>query len=267
MSTRLSPVTLTTDFGTADHYVAQMKGVILGIAPAAPIVDVTHEIGPQDVRRAAFLVADLAEAFPKGTVHVAVVDPGVGTERAILAVEARGQYYVAPDNGLLTLVLKQKPASVVSIENPQFRRTVVSSTFHGRDVMAPAAAHLAGGVPLAELGPPLARPPVLLEDTAPVVSEGRIDGAIAWVDRFGNLVTNVPAADLTRFVSKPLRVRASAHEWVGLMRFYAQAREGEALLLVGSSGRLEIAVNGGSAAERYGLRAGAKVVVDHLEKR
>lgn len=262
MSAPLPPVTLTTDFGETDHYIAQMKGVILGIAPAATIVDVTHAIPPQDVRRAAFLVADLAEAFPPGTVHVAVVDPGVGSDRAILAVNAGERIYIAPDNGLLTAVFDRHPdAAAVSITNPAYRRASVSSTFHGRDVMAPAAAHFLLGIPIAELGPPLDRPPVRLEGMSPVASPGRIDGSIAWVDRFGNLIANVPAEAVAPFPPERLRVRAGAHELVGLRRFYAEVAPCEPLLLVGSSGRLEIAVNGGNAAERLGIRPGDGVVI------
>jgi hypothetical protein len=263
MSAALPPVTLTTDFGETDHYVAQMKGVILGIAPAAPIIDVTHAIPPQDVRRAAFLIADLGDAFPPDTVHVAVVDPGVGSERAILAVAAGGWFYVAPDNGLLTTVFERWPdATTVVVTNRVYRRACVSSTFHGRDVMAPAAAHLVNGVPLGAFGPPLSRPPVRLDGMNPVVSTGRVEGAIAWVDRFGNLISNVPLEMVAAFPAERLRVRVGRCELVGLSRFYAEVPQDEALLLVGSSGRLEIAVNGGSAAERYGIEAGTRLVVD-----
>lgn len=268
MSAPLPPVTLTTDFGGTDHYVAQMKGVILGIAPAAPIIDVTHAVPPQDVRRAAFLVADLGDAFPPGTVHVAVVDPGVGSDRAILAVAAGGRFYVAPDNGLLTGVFDRcRDARAVVVGNPACRRPAVSPTFHGRDVLAPAAAHLLNGVPLDEFGPPPGRPPVRLEGMTPVVADGRIEGAVAWADRFGNLMTNVPAAAIVGFAPERLRVRVGPHEFVGLRRFYAEVPKGEALLLVGSSGRLEIAVSGGSAADRYAVQAGARLVVEETGNR
>lgn len=268
MSAPLSPVTLTTDFGETDHYVAQMKGAILGIAPAAPMIDVTHAIPPQDVRRAAFLVADLGDGFPPGTVHVVVVDPGVGSERAILAVAAGGWNYVAPDNGVLTAVFDRWPdASVVAVTNVKYRRPTVSATFHGRDVMAPAAAHLVSGVPLGELGPPLERAPFRLGGMTAVVLADRIEGTLAWADRFGNLITNVPAEFLASIPSERLRVRVGAHELVGLRRFYAEVGRGEALLLVGSSGRLEISVNGGSAEARYGVCTGTRIVVDEIDDR
>lgn len=263
MSAPPAPITLTTDFGTADHYVAQMKGAILAIAPAARIVDVTHAVPPQEVRRAAYLVADLADAFPPGTAHVAVVDPGVGSERAILAVAAEGQFYVAPDNGLLTLVLdRHRDAEGVAVTNPQYRGPVVSSTFHGRDVIAPAAAHLVSGVPLAELGPPLAQPSVRLHGLVALKTGDRIEGEVAWPDRFGNLITNVPASMIAGLPPDRLRVSFGLHSLMGLKRYYAEAEPGDPLLLVGSSGRLEIAICGGSATERFGISTGIRVVVD-----
>ncbi|MDQ3332098.1 MAG: SAM-dependent chlorinase/fluorinase [Planctomycetota bacterium] len=224
MSASLPPVTLTTDFGRTDHYVAQMKGVILGLAPQAAIVDVTHEIPPQDIRRAAFLIADLAEAFPPGTVHVAVVDPGVGSDRAILAVSAGGQFYIAPDNGLLTLVLQRHgDADVVQIANAAYRRRKVTSTFHGRDVMAPAAAHLLNGLPLRELGERLERSPVQLEGMTPIVCGERIEACVAWIDRFGHLVTNVDAGLIRRIEPGRVRAKLGTHtvsQWRG---YYAES--------------------------------------------
>jgi hypothetical protein len=262
MSASLPIVTLTTDFGTSDHYVAQMKGVILSRAPGAPIVDVTHEIPPQDVRRAAYLIADLADAFPPGTVHVAVVDPGVGSERAILAVESHGQYYIAPDNGLLTHIFLRGDAKRVVISNPVIRRENVSNTFHGRDIMAPAAAHLVAGGSLEDLGPRPEKRSMWIMGFVPNVYSDRIESNVAWVDRFGNLVTNVHASLLATFPRERLRVSIGSGRLEGLKQFYAEAPKGEPLLLVGSSNRLEIAVNGGSAAERFGVSAGAKLVVD-----
>jgi S-adenosyl-L-methionine hydrolase (adenosine-forming) len=263
MSAPLPPVTLTTDFGITDHYVAQMKGVILGLAPGAPIVDVTHEIPPQDVRRAAHLIADLADAFPAGTVHIAVVDPGVGSDRAILAVASGGQFYIAPDNGLLTHVfLRAELPSVVVISNPLIRRKSVSNTFHGRDVMAPAAAHLVTGGALSDLGPKPEKSPVRVPCSSGTIFPDRIESQVAWVDRFGNLVVSVPADMLTKFPPERLRVSIGPRQLLGLKRFYAEVPTGDPLLLVGSSGQLEIAVNGGSAAERFGASAGARVVID-----
>ncbi|MGC1274559.1 MAG: SAM-dependent chlorinase/fluorinase [Planctomycetaceae bacterium] len=262
MSAPLPPVTLTTDFGTSDHYAAQMKGVILGLAPGTPIVDVTHDVAPQNVRGAAWIVADLAEAFPAGTVHVSVVDPGVGSERAILAVESLGQFYIAPDNGLLSLIFDRPSTSVVAITNPHNRRSVVSATFHGRDVMAPAAAHLVCGRPLADLGAPLDRSPVRLTGLEPIVSAERIEGTVVRIDRYGNLVTNIRVDLLDGLPLDRLRVAFGHVELVGVNRCYVDAAEGHAIVLLGSSGFLEIAINRGNAAVRFDVREETAVVVD-----
>lgn len=261
----MPPIALLTDFGTSDHYVAQMKGVILGIAPGVSIVDVTHEIPPQDVRRGAFLLDDLHRAgvFCAGTVHVAVVDPGVGSERSLVAVAADDQFYIAPDNGLLTLILdRASTTDIISLSKQQFQRSAVSSTFHGRDVMAPAAAHLARGLPFRELGTRYEREPVRLSNLHPVILPRQIEGSIAWVDRFGNLVTNINVDLLSEIPSDRLRLTCDRRKLVGLKRFYAEVPAGEPLLLIGSSGRLEIAVNGGSAAHLFGASAGDRVIVD-----
>ena len=184
MTAPFAPVTLTSDFGTSDHYVAQMKGVLLRLVPGVPIVDVTHEIPPQNIRRAAWMIADLAATFPPGTIHVAVVDPGVGTSRSILAVAADGQFYIAPDNGLLSLIFDRSTTTIV-LPSMDADRDAVSSTFHGRDLMIPAAAHLALGRSLAALGSALDRPPVLLEDLAPVRYADRIDAHDCRFDAIG----------------------------------------------------------------------------------
>ena len=267
MSTPPPIITLTTDFGQTDHYVAQMKGVILGLAPQTPIVDVTHEIPPQDVHRAGHLIADLADAFPSETIHVAVIDPGVGSERKVIAVRAEGQFYIAPDNGLLSLVFNRRRVDdVVSIENERFRRQTVTATFHGRDIMAPAAAHLANGVSIEELGPRLERP--VRRSFGPVPSvffEKKIVGSVAWIDRFGNLVTNIQGELLREWDRSRVRVSIGAHSVCVLRRYYAEAPAGEALLLIGSSGKLEIAINGGSAADLLKVSAGTLLTVEQAD--
>ena len=256
----MPPLTLTTDFGTADTYVAQMKGVILARVPTATIVDATHAVPPQDVRRAALLVADLADAFPPGSVHVAVVDPGVGTCRAILAAAAGGQFYLAPDNGLLTVIFDRQPAAAVhAVTNPQHRRAAVSQTFHGRDIFAPAAAALLAGVPIEELGPRVTDCVRLDGLTAMWEPDGLV-GHIAWADHFGNLVTTIPAAWMPEDPAR-LRLCVGQHTLHGLRQCYADVPPGTPLVLVGSSGRLEIAVNGGSAAAVLQITAGTVVRV------
>ncbi|MEW6751068.1 MAG: SAM-dependent chlorinase/fluorinase [Candidatus Latescibacterota bacterium] len=254
-------ITLTTDFGLQDYYLAAMKGVILGIAPAACLVDVTHEVPAQDVRRAAFVLRHAACWFPAGTVHLAVVDPGVGTARLGLAVRAQGQLWVGPDNGLFTFLWRAPDLEVRAISPGELTAPPPSATFHGRDLFAPAAAHLASGVALGRLGPPVARPQTLPQ-LDPLRAAGRTEGQVVHVDRFGNLVTNIGIADLP---GPPERVRVrpgGGREVRGLARTYGDAPAGELLALIGSAGLLEISVGGGSAAALLGAGPGQPVVVE-----
>lgn len=185
-------VTLTTDFGTRDAYVAAMKGAILGIARSVQLVDVTHEVAPHDVAEGAYALEAAAPYFPPGTVHVGVVDPGVGTARRGLAVVARGQVFVGPDNGLFTPFLGGDDWTAFELAAPEYRLRAVSRTFHGRDVFAPAAAHVAAGVDPARLGPRVTDP-VRLPWPAPRRTGAGVAGVVVHVDRFGNLVTSIPA--------------------------------------------------------------------------
>ncbi len=254
-------VTLTTDFGTRDPYVAAMKGVILAGCPGARVVDLSHEIAPQDVVEGALFLAGAVPFFPPGTVHVAVVDPGVGSARRPIAAAAGGQTVVCPDNGLLTVLARDHPVDAAhAIESRGFTRDEVSATFHGRDVFAPAAARLAGGAPIAEAGPAVA-PSLLarIDLPVPVIDpRGRVYGTVIHVDRFGNAITNLARADLP-----PGATHCAAGEHlVPLRRTYADAAAGEALALFGSAGLLEIAVNRGRAADRLGLRRGDTVTLE-----
>jgi S-adenosylmethionine hydrolase len=225
-----------------------MKGVIAGIAPDARVIDLTHEVPAQDVQTGAFQLLTAHRYFPAGTIHVAVVDPGVGTERAIVAVRAGHHLFVGPDNGVLLWSVQAAggPITGVRIENRQYALAQVSATFHGRDVMAPAAAHLAIGVPLESLGPP----------SAPLAGQRFPEprdwwGVVVHVDRFGNCVTNLPPAN------------AAALEVLGrrlpVASAYAAASAGQAVAVAGSAGFLEVAVNGGSAAARLGIARGTPV--------
>lgn len=256
-------VTLLTDFGTRDAYVAAMKGVLLRIAPEATLVDISHEVPPQGVAEAAYLLGEASRWFPPGTVHLVVVDPGVGGARRGLAVRSGGQSFVAPDNGVLTRVLcRDKAERIVELVEPRYRLPVVSPTFHGRDVFAPAAAHLARGVPLEGFGP-LVDDPVLLDWAKPRLLAGEvIVGHVVHVDRFGNLVTDIPP-DL---IGDPERAVVSVGELRvrGVRATYSQVARGEALALVGSHGHLEVAVREGSAAEVARARAGDKVRVERV---
>ncbi len=193
----MSIITLTTDFGEADHYIACMKGVILQHAPSARIVDVTHLIQPHHVVHGAFVLWQIIDYFPEGTIHIAVVDPGVGTARRLVAARYNDQTFLAPDNGLLSLVHRDHALQQLrAIENTRLFRTEVSATFHGRDILAPVAAHLAEGTPFEDLGPIIDRLDILDLGRATSLPNGGLEGRVLYVDRFGNLISNISQADL-----------------------------------------------------------------------
>ncbi|HJU90831.1 MAG TPA: SAM-dependent chlorinase/fluorinase [Gemmatimonadaceae bacterium] len=242
-------ITLLSDFGTADGYVGEIKGVLLSALPLAAIVDITHDVAPQDVDGARLAVARYWRRFPEGTVHLVVVDPGVGTARAAIAVASDGRSFVGPDNGVLSPALLVAGARVVELPVP----AGASHTFHGRDVFAPAAATLASGVPIDDLGTPLLDPIVRRTPEARRTDDGEIEGEVISVDRFGNLITNLVAP-------RGGSVRIGDRE-VPLGRTYADAASGAVLALVGSSGLVEIAVRDGSAANSLGLTRGARVIL------
>jgi hypothetical protein len=257
----MSIVTLTTDFGTSDNYVAQMKGVILGIAPEVQLVDVTHAISLQDVSRGAAILEEIAAVFPAGTIHIAVVDPGVGGPRALVAAEAAGQRFLAPDNGLLVpVILRFPPARVHRLAAERFWRKPVSATFHGRDILAPVAAHWSLGADLADFGPPFdVATLVALPANAPRRLAAALVGQIDSIDAFGNLITNVREADLPAGDRCAIAIRIGARQTIGISRCYSDRPPGCLLALVGSSGRLEIAINGGNAAKELDVARGAEL--------
>ncbi|MCI0587511.1 MAG: SAM-dependent chlorinase/fluorinase [Planctomycetes bacterium] len=257
-------VTLTTDFGSRDGFVGVMKGVILGIAPDARIVDLSHEVAPQSVREAAFLLQAAWPYFPGGTVHVVVVDPGVGSDRAILAARRRGQVFLAPDNGALTGVLEAdgEAVEIRRLQAARFALPKVCATFHGRDVFAPAAAHLLRGFPFEDAGPLLPGWRRLPLPKSEATSEGAIRGEVVLVDRFGNLVTNVGASALAGLgPASSLVVEVGGEKIRGLVPSYRYGELGRAAALVSSFDTLEIAVPMGSAAASLGVGVGAAVVV------
>jgi S-adenosylmethionine hydrolase len=255
-------ITLLTDFGTRDAYVGAMKGVILGIAADATIVDIAHDLPPQDVHEAAWLLRTSFAYFPPGTVHVAVVDPGVGTERRAIAARAGGMMFVGPDNGVLSWALTAAgDARAVEISNRAYMRDHVSDTFHGRDVFAPAAAHLANGVPLDSLGPPVADP-MMLSWPAPRMFDDRIECEVAHVDRFGNLITSLDRQTLDAWRrDAPVWIEIAGETIDSLARTYGAAPPGALVALFDSSDHLEIAVCDGSAASRLHAARGETVVV------
>ncbi len=265
-------ITLTTDFGSKDPYVGVMKGVVLGRSPDARLVDLTNDVAPQVVVEGAFLLQSAWRYFPEGTVHIVVVDPGVGTERRRLALRVAGHFFVGPDNGVLSAALTDsargprapgtayeartialpRDAEAASIEDEAMMITPVSATFEGRDVFAPVAAALSRGVGLTRLGPPLREIQLLPAFRAPRTAR-QVEGLVIHVDRFGNVVTDIRKEDL----SYPFVFTIGEERVEGLARTYG---ESDGLCaVVGSSGYLEIALAGGSAAERLGVARGAPV--------
>ena len=259
-------ITLLTDFGTDDEYVGVIKGVILSICPTASVVDISHHIEPQNIVGAAFFIPTYPQYFPPGTIHVVVVDPGVGTERAIIAMSIKNQIFIAPDNGILTLLLeKNTPEALVRIEAPEYCLFPVGRTFQGRDVFAPIAAHLATGIDLKKLGSQLVPEQIVtLRIAKPYLSENNeLIGQIVSIDRFGNLITDIEADMLTGFCRE--KNRPEPVVWVGDGRVkgmsdsYADVAPRKPVAVVGSRGCLEIAVNQGSAKKYFGARPGDPV--------
>jgi S-adenosyl-L-methionine hydrolase (adenosine-forming) len=255
-------IALLTDFGTKDHYAGTVKGVVLSICPEATCVDITHEIPPHDVLAGALELAAAYRYFPGGTVFVVVVDPGVGSGRRAIAAEAGGHWFVAPDNGILTLVFKEAPPRrVVELTERRYARPTVSRTFEGRDRFAPAAAWLARGTELAAFGRTV-NDWQTLNVPEPAVTDAQIIGEVLRVDRFGNLVTNVDRRTFDRFVNADsIEIVAGTARVDEVLLTYADAQPGVLCALFGSSEHLEIAVNGGSAAERLALGRGARITI------
>lgn len=264
----MAVISLITDFGYQDEYAGLMKAVILGINPRASIVDISHAVEPQDIVQAAFLLESAYPHFPPGSIHLVVVDPGVGTRRALLYLEANGHRFLAPDNGVLSLLMNPlQPVAVRRLDNPALWRPRVSATFHGRDILAPSAAHLSNGVDARQLGPPLDPSAMtLLPDLrAQRLQDGTIVGRIVHIDRFGNLVTNMEASLLLdeegKATEPPALIRLAGQTIVGIRRAYAEVEAGRPLALIGSRRYLEIAVNGGSAKSYFNVRQGDTVAV------
>jgi S-adenosylmethionine hydrolase len=259
-------ITLLTDFGTSDAYVGIMKGVILGISPEARIVDLTHAVPPQQVLPAALLLRSAVPFFPPGTIHVAVVDPGVGSARRALLIETAHGWLIGPDNGVLSLAAAPATAAparrvVRHITNETFLRHPVSRTFHGRDVFAPVAAQLSRGADPQACGPVLDS---IVELAVPVVqcTPGRLTGTVLYADRFGNLVTNIDSDTLSTFLVGTLSVSINDTQVAGPVETYAAVPPGMPLAIVGSWGMLEIAVRNGSAADTLAAAVGTPVIVN-----
>ena len=261
-------ITLTSDFGLADEFVGVMKGVILGLAPGVRIVDLSHQIAAHDLRQGAFLLASAWRFFPAGTVHVAVVDPGVGSARRIVLVESGGQLFLAPDNGLLSLVMGAGGSGRAwQVDNRELFLAEISATFHGRDIFAPVAARLAGGMAPGRVGLPLAPADLVrLDELLPRVDRRlkRVTGRVEQVDRFGNLVTNISGPLLAEVYGPGLaglRVSCGDREIKGLSATFSRVAVGELAAVLGSRGYLELAVNLGRAEALLNGRIGVTVMV------
>ncbi len=259
----MSLITLTTDFGLADSYVGAMKGVILGIDPTATIVDISHDIAPQDVREAAYIIYTAYPYFPPDTVHVVVVDPGVGSRRRALALRTAQACFLAPDNGVLSYVLaREGMREAVSLTNSRYHRRTVSHTFHGRDIFAPVAAHLARGVPLTEVGEPLTEIVTFSLPQPRVLPDGDVVGHVLHIDRFGNLILDVREGDF--ILGGGIILEVAGRRIQGLGRTFTDVSAGELVAYIGSSGHLEIASREGNAAQSLGVKRGDKILLYHL---
>jgi S-adenosylmethionine hydrolase len=267
----MSVITILSDFGTPDEYAGIMKGVILSICPSVSIVDITHQVDPQDIAQAAYLIPVSYRFFPQGTVHLIVVDPGVGSQRDILAVDYGGHVFIAPDNGVLTLLMnREKSDTIVRVHNAEYFLKPVSATFHGRDIFAPVGAHIVNGTGLEDLGTKIDIEDIVqLEDLNCRLSEtGELVGKIISIDRFGNLITNIDSNSLTTLRQNDpenrLQIHIRRHVICGLSDTYARAEPSAPLSLIGSRNYLEIAVNCGSAKRHFKAQKGDTVRVKLL---
>lgn len=261
-------ITLTTDFGTRDSYVGVMKGVMLSICPNARLIDNTHHITPQDINAAALAVQALTPYFPPQTVHLVVVDPGVGSERRPIALETPRGRYVGPDNGVFGLVWQQAreqyssaEARAVLLDDPRFWRSEVSATFHGRDMFAPVAAHLASGTALDALGPALDDLVILPVHQPVLEGPAQLVGGVIYVDHFGNCISNIRAEHLAQFGPIEDLYVVVQDRWLSIVQTYANVPEGAPLALLGSDGYLEVAVRNASASQRLGIALGSEIRV------
>lgn len=254
------PITLTTDFGLVDGYVGVMKGVILDILPWAKIIDITHKIEPQNIHQAAYVLGTISPYFPKKTVHVVVVDPGVGTERRPLAVFTRRACYVGPDNGVFSRVYHNEDIQEIrELVNSYYRRPQLSNTFHGRDLFAPMAAHIAMGVPRQSIGPVVTDPVRFAIVEPRREDDGVICGEIIYTDHFGNCISNIPSAWLEG--SSHWLIRVAGHELKGFYPSYGYVKSGQPVAVGGSAGLLEVAIRDGNAARSLAISTGDQIIV------
>jgi S-adenosyl-L-methionine hydrolase (adenosine-forming) len=257
-----SIITLLTDFGTKDHYLASMKGVILNINPKCLLIDITHQVSPHDIREGAFILANAYSHFPKGTIHLAVVDPGVGGARRPLLLVTENYFFVGPDNGLFTMITQKESLSqVIALDKQRYHLSRVSTTFHGRDIFAPVAAHLSMGVRPNALGHKIDSLKGL-EFRRTFIKEGKLLGEILHVDTFGNLVSNIDEGRLIRFIrGRPCGIRVGRKTIRGLKKGYGEGKKGEPIALFGSGGFLEISVREGNAQKSLKVKRGDPIQI------
>jgi S-adenosylmethionine hydrolase len=254
-------ITLTSDFGLKDPYVAEMKGIILTMNPRAQIIDITHDIEKFNIRMGAFMLASIAPYFPEGTVHLVVVDPGVGTQRRAILIQTKTSFLVGPDNGVLILAAQsQSVEHIYQLTNPKFMQSRISNTFHGRDIFAPVAAHLDKGIQPIEFGPEITDP-INPEFTEVKRRNNSLMGIVMHIDGFGNIITNINEKIVQNFSEKVNIKLRNVSLMLTFGKTYAQAKPKEPVLLIGSHGFAEIALNQGSAAEKFHAKTGDRVIL------
>ena len=252
-------VTLTTDFGLQDYYVSAMKAVMLDIAPDVRFVDISHEVPDQDIMAGSWVLQNSAPLFPPNSVHLVVIDPGVGTDRNPIALKVDDQYYVGPDNGIFSLLTEDKDFEAVRLTNSDYWRDKPSNTFHGRDIFAPVAAHLSNGVDISELGEPLNELKTY-RWASPIADKDGLQGWIIHIDKFGNLITNLPQTLIDDVIGeRPVKIYVGNMILDQLVPTFGSVPEGEPAAYIGSSGMLEIGINKGDAAEMMSVKKGAQI--------
>ena len=252
-------ITLTTDFGTQDHYVSIMKAVMLGITPAVRLIDISHDIPPQDIMAGAWVIRNTAFEFPKGSIHLVVIDPGVGTDRKPIALKINNQFFVGPDNGIFSLITNEFKFKAYNLNKPEYWRKDRSRTFHGRDIFSPVAAYLSQGVNLSDMGDPI-KELVSYHWAVPIGDRDGIQGWVIHIDRFGNLITNI-SEQLLEDTAGRRKVRVYVGNTIidHMVNTFGDVETGEPAAFIGSSGMLEIGINKGNAAEMLGVFKGAQI--------
>jgi S-adenosylmethionine hydrolase len=259
-------ISFLTDFGRDDEYVAVMKAVIKSINPDAEFIDISNGVSPWDIKRAAYMIGYSYAYFPDNTVHIIVVDPGVGSKRGIICARTSKHTFIAPDNGVLSVVLNKEPeAELYNVSSRKYMLPTISSTFHGRDIFAPVAAHISNGVPLNKIGKKV-RSVKRIDNLHPILEKNRLTGEVVYSDRFGNLITNIDSATFTKFVktfSKPFKIRVGKTTVNNMVNFYDEVKNNCPFAIFGSKGLMEISVKKGSAKSFFGEKGKLAVEVSY----